>query len=351
MFGFETINVRPAKKNMPPKINIRIKNRRKELLQKKTDYQVFEWHTCKNCDYRFEGNFCPSCGQSVKDIQKPVRHFFGDVFDSLLVFDFRLIRSLPLLLLKPGRISEEYVDGKRKKYLPPFRFFLFSSIVFFFLIGYQTRQAIKPYLESSKGQEMADSVFQAMKDRGQVNSSGDTVLALANLGESIGLYEMLIRSLEESLKDSTLSEEERARKEWRLRSMGNPNYVTNQIFKYVSWTFFILMPFYALILRLFFRKKRKYYVEHLVFSVNIHTFYFVLLSILVLLSIIFGDILKGMTPWILLVAFLYAMFGVRNFYRQGWVGSIFYTLASFVIYLLSTFIIILISVILIFLIF
>jgi len=321
---------------MLKKLRSKLRRRKKEVAKVKSDPEGFAWHSCKNCDYKFEGNFCPSCGQSVKEVQKPVRFFFGDMLDSLLVFDLRVVRSLPTLLIKPGKISSDYIAGKRRRYVPPFRFFLFASILFFFLIGLQTRNLFNTNLDGEQSEALVDSVFQEMKDRGQINESGDTVMAISNLREGLGMYEYFKEVYKKELSDSTLTDERRAKTTRRLQSMENPNYITSQIYKYISWSFFILMPFYALILRVFFRKKRKYYVEHLVFSVNLHTFYFILLSIVVLIGIIFENLLKGMGPWIVLLAFIYAMVGIRNFYSKRWISSFFYTILTFFLYLISS---------------
>lgn len=321
---------------MLDKFRFKLKRRRKQVAKLRSDPEGFVWHTCKNCDYRFEGKYCPSCGQSVNEVQKPIRHFLSDMFDSLFIFDLRVLRSLPTLLLKPGRISSEFIAGKRKRYVPPFRFFLFASIIFFFLIGLQTRNLFNTEISDEQSKALADSVVQEMKIRGQINESGDTILAISNLREGLGIYEAFKNSYRDELRDSTISSNERAKIERRLLSMENPNYITSQIYKYISWSFFILMPFYALILRLFFRKKRKYYVEHLIFSVNLHTFYFILLSIVIILSMIFENILKGMAVWILLLAFVYAMLGIRNFYKKRWISSFFYTITTFFLYIFSS---------------
>ena len=325
---------------MLAKLKNKFKRRKKELAERKSNPESFVWYTCKNCEYTFEGNFCPVCGQSVKEFQQPVSHFLSDMMGSLFVLDFRIIRSLPTLLFKPGKISSEYIAGRRSQFIPPFRFFLFASIVFFFLIGTQTKEFIDPYLDESEKAELADSVKQLIIQRSQETESKDTIFAISNLKEGIGGIELVKREFQEHLADSTLSSKERIRMQNRIQAMDNPDYLISTAYKYISYSFFILMPFYALILLLFFRKKRKYYVEHLVFSVNIHTFYFILLSIIVLLSMIFENLLEGMAPWIFLLAFIYAMLGIRNFYKKRWVSSFFYTILTFLIYIISSLILI-----------
>ena len=173
---------------MLKKIRNKRKRRKKDIAEIKPPESGFVWHSCKNCEYKFEGNFCPSCGQAVKEVQKPVRYFFSDMLDSLLVFDLRVVRSLPTLLIKPGKISSDYIAGKRRRYVPPFRFFLFASILFFFLIGLQTRNLFNTDLDEEQSEALVDSVFQEMTGRGQTNKSGDTILAITNLREGLGLY-------------------------------------------------------------------------------------------------------------------------------------------------------------------
>ncbi len=314
------------------------KKRNKKLTtvdQAPDEQLLFVGQDCKNCGYHFGGNYCPSCGQSIKDIQQPVSHFVRDLFSTVFAFDLRLFRSLPLLLFKPGILSNHYIAGQRKRYMAPFRLFFFSSLIFFFLVGWQTKRQVDDVWNDPEFVAEQDTSVLGEDRVGSLVVSQDTVVAISGLKEGLGMINLIRQSLEEELASGQLNEEERLRKLSRQEALENPEYLISKAYQYISWSFFILMPWFALLLLLFFRRKRKYYVEHLVFAVNLHTFFFLLLTILVLLSMIIPNLLSGMGGWIVLFGFAYAVIGVRNFYQKKWLPSLFSTAAIFLLYFFS----------------
>lgn len=87
---------------------------------------------CRNCGSPLYGEHCYACGQPTKGL---VRHFssiLGDVADTIFNIDGRLLRTLPALLLKPGFLTREYLEGHRVRYVSPVRLFVFLCIATFF---------------------------------------------------------------------------------------------------------------------------------------------------------------------------------------------------------------------------
>jgi hypothetical protein len=88
---------------------------------------------CANCGTPLLGPHCYRCGQPVDGL---VRHFgsiMGDFLDTVLNIDARVFRTLWPLLSKPGYLSDEYFAGRRVRYVSPVRLFVFLSIVTFFI--------------------------------------------------------------------------------------------------------------------------------------------------------------------------------------------------------------------------
>ncbi len=313
-----------------------LKKRKKRTLVRLEQPETFVWYTCKNCDYYFEGNYCPSCGQSVKEVQKPVAHFMGDIFGSLFVLDYRALRSIPILLIKPGKLSDEYISGKRVRHVAPFRLYLFASLVFFFLIGWQTKNKMNEAIDEENIALTLDSLqLQIPPIRGNL-TAGDSIIAFSNMRDALGKgLDMVQTARVKSLDEKNLSEEDRRRKDQKMRTWDNPDVAVSKIYQYLSWSFFILMPWFAFLLYVFFRKKRKFYVEHLVYSVNLHTFFFLILILVALLGMLVPSMLGRVGGWIFLFVLIYSILGIRNFYKTKWISSIFYTLAIFTSYLVS----------------
>ena len=89
---------------------------------------------CKNCDNEFTGNYCNNCGQSAKDYDRPFSVLIVDAMANIWAFDTRLWTTLKSILLKPGEMAINYITGKRIRYMPPFRLYLFISFIFFMLL-------------------------------------------------------------------------------------------------------------------------------------------------------------------------------------------------------------------------
>src|ERR1051326_3151199 len=89
--------------------------------------------TCLNCGTPVVDTYCPHCGQKNIEVHQNAFHalaeFAGDYFHA----DGKFFSSIIPLLFKPGRMTVEYNEGRRMKYIHPFRLYIFISIVFFFL--------------------------------------------------------------------------------------------------------------------------------------------------------------------------------------------------------------------------
>src|ERR1700685_605948 len=91
---------------------------------------------CKNCNAALLGRFCVNCSQAA-DVHVPSTvELLHEMLEGLTHSDSRLWRTLKLLWFKPGRLTEEFVAGRRVAYLPPFRLYLILSIVFFLVASF-----------------------------------------------------------------------------------------------------------------------------------------------------------------------------------------------------------------------
>jgi hypothetical protein len=86
---------------------------------------------CANCGAALHGPFCATCGQAVKPLDPPVRHFVGEFVQELFDVDGRWLRSLRRLLFSPGFLTREYVEGRRIRWLSPLTLYLLASVAMF----------------------------------------------------------------------------------------------------------------------------------------------------------------------------------------------------------------------------
>lgn len=98
---------------------------------------------CANCETVLEGPYCHRCGQLAEDFHRSIGHLVEELGESLLDFDGRIWRTLPRLVLRPGRLTRSYLDGHRAMQVPPLRLFLIVLLLVFLLggIGNKPRMA------------------------------------------------------------------------------------------------------------------------------------------------------------------------------------------------------------------
>jgi hypothetical protein len=92
---------------------------------------------CLNCenDISEEDNFCSRCGQ-VNDLKKvSLKQYLSAYFDDFLSFDSRFLNTIVGLVFKPGYVTKNYVEGKRMRYMNPFRLYIQITILFFLVVG------------------------------------------------------------------------------------------------------------------------------------------------------------------------------------------------------------------------
>ncbi len=89
---------------------------------------------CHNCGTPLQGPWCYACGQSGEDFHRSIIRLAGEVVEGLFHFDGRLWRTLPDLILRPGRLTRSYLEGHRAPQIPPLRLFL-VVLLGIFLIG------------------------------------------------------------------------------------------------------------------------------------------------------------------------------------------------------------------------
>ncbi|WP_420576581.1 DUF3667 domain-containing protein [Ekhidna sp.] len=113
---------------------------------------------CKNCERKLESDFrfCPTCGQEHKDKVVHFKQFILDFLGDYFTFDSLIIRSVRPLLFNPGFLTREFVAGRRVRYIPPLRMFIFISIVFFLFLGPVDKTVAS---EKSEEAEFLDSFF------------------------------------------------------------------------------------------------------------------------------------------------------------------------------------------------
>ena len=296
---------------------------------------------CLNCGQALrDENFCPNCGQ-LNNINKPTfKELVMDALANLFAFDSKFYLSLWPLLTKPGRLSIDFVRGRRSSFLPPIRLFVLVGVFMLAtnsivnrcergandnshlrasqkpiaVIGNQDSLSIAATEQAKKALEdndvnfslnfsegKAGSFIEEMYEHAKANPSQNTEQALDSLALPNSFSNRLLYSnmLKLSLMDG---------KEYR-------DYIQSNLLLILL----MFIPVLALLLKGFYFYKNIYYVDHFVFSLHTQTAFFAFIIAYILLSLISDSF----AILVLLLGFpVYLMLALKNFYGQRWLYTV-----------------------------
>jgi hypothetical protein len=92
-------------------------------------------NACADCGTVTVGKFCHNCGNAAH-VHRTLLHLGEELLHGVMHFDSRTWRTLPLLVFRPGRLTREWCEGKRTRYVSPLAVFLFTIFVMFMLLSY-----------------------------------------------------------------------------------------------------------------------------------------------------------------------------------------------------------------------
>jgi len=228
-----------------------------------------------NCKAPLHGPYCSSCGQRHEPHVHSLLEFAAEAFESLTHADSRLWRTLWLLLSKPGFLTNEFFEGRRARYLPPFRLYIVMSVLLFLVIT----------LIGAIG----DKADLAEVNLAKTTADGNVTVSTPSAGETEKeRAERICR--EANVQIPSLSEQESRDACVRaLRDSASP--LLQALLHNVPKALFLLLPLLALVTQLMYWRRR--YVEHLLFFIHNHAFTFALYAILIGVSAIFGGWVAG----------------------------------------------------------
>lgn len=123
---------------------------------------------CTNCDAALVGRYCHACGQTAH-VHRSIGHMLEEFLHGILHFDSKAWRTLPALILHPGKLTRDYIFGKRTRYVSPLFLFLFLNLVMFIALS---------YLGKNLGPETS---YKAMLQSGMTNEINNTQTEIDSL--------------------------------------------------------------------------------------------------------------------------------------------------------------------------
>ncbi|MFD0793734.1 DUF3667 domain-containing protein [Mucilaginibacter litoreus] len=306
---------------------------------------------CLNCGTILQGNFCHNCGQENLQMKESFGHMLNHAVSDYFHFDYQFFHTLKPLFFKPGHLTNEYNAGRRAQYLHPVKMYIFISLVFF-VVAFGGSSHHKAEVELEHNPETiykADSVKKAFVDSIK-NSSNLSAAQKAAITDHVtvttseekgkvkynldynqnGSMDMLGVKLEHDktyadylkrqdslppMKKDNILERYIAKKAFDWQSQGkNAQEMFVEALKHNSpKVMFLLLPLFALILKIAFYKNHKYYVEHIIYAIHLHCFIFLFLIAILLLKLIIPHDWNKISDWL---EFLAALTIIWYIYRS-----------------------------------
>jgi hypothetical protein len=267
--------------------------------------------TCKNCHAVLLGRFCVNCSQAA-DVHVPSTvELLHEMLEGLTHSDSRLWRTLSLLWFKPGRLTEEFVAGRRVAYLPPFRLYLILSIVFFLVASFV-------HLPSGPIVQFDDDATPAAASSGS-RITGCQDANFMTFTKDPKWNQRFQNACREVVRDN-------GKTLWPIVVHTAPK------------AMFIFLPLIAFLHMLLYWRPRYRYAQHLLFFIHLHALYFsvAILSICAILAADswpkmsgVSDFLQTVLGWYLAI---YTLFAMRRVFRRSWGGTLFKAVVLFFVY-------------------
>ncbi|SEB97953.1 Protein of unknown function [Tenacibaculum sp. MAR_2009_124] len=343
---------------------------------------------CLNCGHPFTGHekYCPECGQENKGSKITFANFMTEMFRGFFSWDAKFWRTLFPLLISPGKVSYNYISGKRNHYSNPFRFYLTVSIMFFLLLsvnetykkinklntaGQNKQQSFNINLDTDKidKDSLTQAIIHDIQNQKYIDLPED---AEKNIQDSLKKTDSIVKNTKDDINFFTgskyinkltmynkvnpdISPDEALKnlelplnfsnRFWYSRAVkinkiakdkDELNNFLKQMISMGSISLFVLLPLLSLSLKFIYIRRKYTYVEHLVFVFHVQTVFFILLTIFLIISMVSSAEIEDISIIFFCLFAIYLYLAMKKFYKQGYFKTFFkYIIANFFFMILT----------------
>jgi len=335
---------------------------------------------CENCGAKLQGHWCAQCGQPAIEYRRSFRYVVADLLNEFLNWDSKFFTTIALLIVKPWRLTNEFLAGKRVRYVNPLRLYLLASILFFFAVNYGARGIhVDPSKLGAKDRAELESDLKNTDLPPEAREKLEALLresspspapspltnapspAPASLSPSPGtnavppqpepgakeqkkeygkINERPFVVFDQNKSSTPFERWIEARAKEKMGEKGTKmGLFISTLFSNLPYMMLCCIPLFAFVLKLLYIRRRIFYIDHLIYALHIHSFFYAGVMLIVLATIGLNRVAPGLIAgW--LIAFLWIAFvtqiflSIRYVYRQGWFVSIFKFLFGGFVYLL-----------------
>jgi hypothetical protein len=356
------------------------------LIVSKEPVETVPGAHCANCHAPLLGPYCYACGQPVKGLIRHLASIFHDLLDTIFNIDSRILHTFLPLYFRPGFLTTEYFAGRRVRYVTPFRLYFFLSVAAFFCIqaslnvnemGKQIQfdnndglSGAKTLSELEQRKDSALAGLHTATEKSPEVAHNSLDKARAAVERSAQKRLEYLTAVEQAKTAGTAIPPDPADEvniefgggKWDAqknpiqigwlpdranayfntlaahmlenlkRAQHDPHILLAGIFNVLPQTLFVLMPLFAVLLKVFYVFKRRMYMEHLIVALHSHSFILLSLLLVTLVSLLrewtatampwLDTVLLWVTIAVLIWLPLYLLIMQKRVYRQGWVMTV-----------------------------
>jgi cell division protein FtsB len=308
---------------------------------------------CDNCGAQLLGTYCHVCGQSTDRRHRSLPHLAWEAAEGLFHLDGRLLRTLPDLFFRPGRLARDYMDHRIARHVPPFRTFLIALVIFIFAAEHganavseanarqqqhearalatpQGRAVAADRLRLEAAQDRAADLNEAANDRVndlkdpddsrahvEARYAAETARIEARYAEDMDTAGRVAAGLPPRAPTAVPATAKNAWLKIAIRkAAANPDYYLEVLFTWAHRTAFLLLPIVGLSLALVYRDKRQYFIyDHLLVAMNLLSFAFLANAVAFVLPL-------SLTMWWLVLVAIWTPVNLFQTLRGGYGSTV-----------------------------
>ncbi|WP_338767601.1 DUF3667 domain-containing protein [Massilia sp. METH4] len=280
----------------------------KSALNAEPDHHAMPAH-CRNCGTAVSDNYCPRCGQETRLNMPSFVEFAHEFISHYVALEGKLWGTFARLLFRPGALTNEYLAGRRRRYVEPLRLYLTLSILFFALVKFSGAEMFRTTVDASPPVVAGSAGGDATREGEDNVRIGDA------LSPEVKRWAPAVQHTVERFDIMSNKEKGEALK--------------SGFFRYAPYAMFCLMPVFALYLKGLYLGTGRRYGEHLLFALHTNAFAFVMFTA-------FAAMPDGFIKFLLFCWLLgYLPWAMQRVYRKGVFGTAWRWVVLMVLHLLS----------------
>jgi len=271
---------------------------------------------CRNCNAALPElapppRFCTQCGQETALHPPSLGEFLHEFIGHYIALEGALWKTLALLVLQPGRLTQEYFAGRRRRYVLPLRLYLTASFLFFVVVKFlpgatlhgPDDPALSPQARAQAAHAVAEAASAASAARAARAARGARNVILDVDVERCADVPASCNRLQRAIA--------RNARQWKSHPDESARQFSARIGSAAPYALFLMLPLFASIVMAAYRNRRMVYGEHVVFGLHLHAFWFIAMLAVSLLP-------DGAALPALLIVFAYGSWALRRVYGGRW---------------------------------